>query len=284
MLVKSGADVELCDSLGNTAENKASGDAIHAYYELKGLKFEDNYRYQGQTDRQGKRNGQGTLYYKPQGYTAQERIQYRGGFKLDQFNGRGTLYWPVSDIVQYVGRFKAGEKHGRGVEFDASGKKIYQGTFREGKREGRGDEYDDGIRTYKGEFFNNVRHGFGIAYLAQGHRYIGRFENGALSGVGVYSLPQGDRFEGMFYNNRQDGPGSLYKVVVSSILPHAEDLSSDSLHAASHSSSGTGSMIIATHAIWQMGRSGKELPTRFVPKPVDMPDTRDMSQVSDHYY
>ncbi len=35
---------------------KCNGEAQHAFYELKGLKFEANERFQGKWDRQGKVN------------------------------------------------------------------------------------------------------------------------------------------------------------------------------------------------------------------------------------
>jgi hypothetical protein len=267
LLVKAGADVEQQDYRGDTAEIKANGEAIHAFYEFRGLKFEACERYHGQADRNGKRNGQGVLYFKPEGYTAQERVIYRGGFKLDQYNGRGTLYWPLSDQIQYVGRFKAGLKHGRGVEFDEQGKKVYQGTYREGKREGRGDEFVDNIRTYKGEVFNNSRHGFGIAYM-DSYRYVGRFENGQMCGVGVLSCPNGERYEGMFFGNKLNGPGSHYKPVMTSTKAGPDG-----------SSATPGTIVVATHANYINGKAEKELNTRFIPKPVDMPDTRDLSQV-----
>jgi hypothetical protein len=266
LMVKNGAEVEMQDYRGDLAESKANEEALHAFYELRGLKFEACDRYQGQLDRSGNKNGQGTLFRKPEGYTALERIVYKGGFKQDLYNGRGSLYWPLSDQIQYVGRFKAGLKHGRGVEFDEHGKRVYQGTFRDGKREGRGDEFAEGVRTYKGELLNNVRHGFGISYM-DGYRYVGRFENGLMSGVGVLSLPNGERYEGMFFGGRLNGHGSHYKTVVTSTKVSADG-----------NSKASGTIMVATHANYIQGKPEKELTHRFVPKPVDMPDTRDLSQ------
>jgi hypothetical protein len=76
----------------------------------------------------GKRNNQGVLYFKPEGYETVEKQLYRGSFKNDRYHGHGTLYWPGQDSIQYIGRFKAGAKHGRGIEFDEQGRKIFQGT------------------------------------------------------------------------------------------------------------------------------------------------------------
>lgn len=112
---------------GLTAEERCTGLASHAFYELQGLKYESMERYVGKTDRAGKRCNQGVLYYKPEGYESVEKQLYRGSFKNDRYHGHGTLYWPGSDSIQYIGRFKAGQKHGRGIEFDENGHKIYQG-------------------------------------------------------------------------------------------------------------------------------------------------------------
>jgi hypothetical protein len=83
----------------------------------------------------GCRTGQGSLFFKAEGYLSEERLLYKGSFKSDAFHGHGTLYWPGTEIVQYTGRFKMGCRNGRGIEFDSSGVKIYHGTFRDNLRE-----------------------------------------------------------------------------------------------------------------------------------------------------
>lgn len=236
------------DRRGRTAEENCNGNAQHAFYELRGLKFEARERYQGKTDRQGLRTGQGILFYKPEGYMQEERQLYRGSFKNGLYHGHGTLYFPGADVIAYIGRFKEGMKHGRGIEFDISGHKIYQGTFRDDKREGRGEEFSEGLRTYKGEFMNNMRHGFGVAYYSEGSKYVGRYENNLMSGVGIYVHPDGNRFEGMFFNNKADGPGSFYERD-----PFTGNFS-------------------GTHALWQAGKKLKEANAPFVPTLADLPD------------
>eukprot|EP00601_Ochromonadales_sp_CCMP2298_P009776 CAMPEP_0173269114 /NCGR_PEP_ID=MMETSP1142-20121109/30703_1 /TAXON_ID=483371 /ORGANISM="non described non described, Strain CCMP2298" /LENGTH=873 /DNA_ID=CAMNT_0014205433 /DNA_START=275 /DNA_END=2895 /DNA_ORIENTATION=- len=248
LLVRAGADVNLPDYRGCVAEERCTGDAYHAFFELQGLKFEAAERYQGRTDRAGNRTGQGVLFFKPDGYEMEEMQLYRGSFKNDMYHGHGTLYWPGTDKIQYIGRFKAGMKHGRGIEFDEQGRKIYHGIFKEDKREGRGDEFSDEAKTYKGEFSDNVRHGFGVAYFGESAKYFGRYEGGMMCGVGIYCHPNGDRFEGMFFNNRPDGPGSFYE------LDH-------------YTGNSTGS-----HAIWQAGRKVKDSNFPFVPTSADLPD------------
>lgn len=235
-------------SRGRTAEEVCNGNAQHAFYELRGLKFEARERYQGKTDRQGRRHGQGLVFFKPEGYMMEERQLYRGSFKNGLYHGHGSLYHPGTEVIAYIGRFKEGLKHGRGIEFDVAGQKIYQGTFRDDKREGRGEEFQDKVRTYRGEFSNNMRHGFGIAFYSESSKYYGRYENNLMSGVGIYVHPDGNRFEGMFFNNKADGPGSFYER--------------DTF---------TGNFS-GTHALWQAGKKLKETNTPFIPTLADLPD------------
>jgi len=281
MLVGAGAEVLEEDYRGETAEQKANGEAVHAFYELRGLHFEETQRYIGNTDRTGKPSGQGSMFVKQQGYDAREMLLFRGGFKNGKYQGHGTLYWPGSDKLRYVGRFKNNQKHGRGVEFDEAGNKVYNGTFREDKRDGRGEEFSASIgdvlpsssggnsgsastntkgggsggnggggvvRIYKGEFQDNARHGFGIAFYAEGHRFVGRFENNVKAGVGIYCYPNGDRFEGMFYEDKPDGPGSYY----------SRDKETGAFQAS--------------HYIWEKNRRVKETGVPFMPQKLDMPD------------
>eukprot|EP01036_Dinobryon_divergens_P027146 gene27146-35870_t len=251
MLVKAGAEVNLTDDRGNTAEEKCNGVAQHAFYELNGLRFEASERYIGSTNRQGERNGQGAVYFKSEGYLEKEKLLYKGSFKNNFFHGHGTLYWPGTEILQYSGRFKRGFKNGRGIEFDTGGKKVYHGTFRENVREGRGEEFVDDIRTYKGEFSNNKKHGFGVADYGEGRKYFGRFEDDCMSGVGIYCQPHGDRYEGFFINNKFDGQGSYYER--------------DAISGK----------VTATHGSWQGGRKSSASAVSagpFAPTLADLPD------------
>lgn len=126
-LIRAGADLEVVDYRGYTAEQRCNGEAINGFYESRGLKFESFERYEGPYDDQGSRSGQGELYYKPEGYLSEERLLYRGGFKYDVFDGHGILSWPGLDCSRYIGRFKFGRKYGRGTEFNKAGVIVYQG-------------------------------------------------------------------------------------------------------------------------------------------------------------
>lgn len=228
LLLQAGVDDATTDYRGHTAQEVASGSAVHAFYEMNGLIFEAGERYEGARDRYGRRTRQGTLYFKKEGYHEQEHILYTGSWKENEYDGNGTQFYPGTDILCYVGRFKAGKRRGRGVEMDRQGRKVYSGGFRDDLREGRGEEFDpdfgsedsalsatttDAITltrmnsmadlaeptlVYKGEFCRGEKHGFGTRYLPAGHKYIGRFDHDTMCGIGIYMHANGDRYEGMF--------------------------------------------------------------------------------------
>lgn len=277
LLLQAGADKDAVDYRGHTSLDVATAKAVHAFYEMDGLKFESQERYEGAKDKTGRRTRQGTLYFKSEGYHEQEHILYAGSWKEDKYDGNGTLYFPGTETVCYVGRFKGGRRHGRGVEMDRQGRKVYSGGFRDDQREGRGEEFDpefgsedsavsatttDAITltrlnsiaelseptlVYKGEFWRGEKHGFGVRYLPGGHKYIGRFDHDTMCGIGVYMHANGDRFEGMFVGNKLDGPGSMYTY------------------------DPTTGQEEAKHAMFTAGLRQKELSTPFVPKVIDLP-------------
>ena len=252
------ADLEVLDYRNCTAESKCGKlESRHAFFELRGIFFASKERYQGNSNKiTGMRHGAGALYFKPEGFDAQEKLLYRGTFKDNVFHGQGALYWPGSDILHYKGRMKEGMKHGRGVLFDENGNKVYQGTFRNDKKDGRGEMFEatEGLqnrfsRTYQGDFENDMMHGFGVGYYGDAGTFVGRFENGMKAGVGVYAYPNGDRFEGMFFGDKPDGKGSYYTAPADGKGPE-----------------------VGSHFIWQNGRKSSQVETPFVPDKLDMPD------------
>ena len=80
LLIKAGADITLTDMKyllltwmlccvltcriyrGHTAEEVSNGEAIYAFYEIRGMKYEPTERYEGGVDAQGKWAG---VVYKP---------------------------------------------------------------------------------------------------------------------------------------------------------------------------------------------------------------------------
>ena len=148
LLLQAGADPALKDYRGHTAEEVSTGSAVHAFYEMRGLVFEEVYRYSGAYDRNGKKTRVGTLYYKKPGYHEESHLMYNGSWKDDKYDGNGTLYHPGTDTVSYVGRFKRGMKQGRGIDFDKHGKQVYVGSFRDNLRDGHGELYEvDKVET-----------------------------------------------------------------------------------------------------------------------------------------
>lgn len=137
---------------------RSNGEAIYAFFELQGLKYEATERYDGKRDASGRRTGIGSLYRKAEGYSAKEKLVYRGGWKNDLQHGQGTLFWedvapessgskiplpPSASVmaaakeakesasgsnntnpIRYVCRFRNGLLHGRGTEFDNRGEKV----------------------------------------------------------------------------------------------------------------------------------------------------------------
>ena len=270
LLLKLNADTSYYDYKHCLAKDKCNGNAIHAFYESRGLKYEAIDRYEGQCSRDGSRSGNGVLYHKPEGYLSKEQILYRGGFKNGQYNGYGTLYYEKSNnnkttegtdssteeqpVLHYVGRFRDGLMHGRGILFNEKGQKVYHGSFRDGIREGRGEEFEENVRLYRGEFANGFRHGFGLLNFAEGHRFMGRFDKGNMSGLSYYSFPNGERYEGMYFNNKFEGPGSYYRT------------------------SGP------IHAIWSKGTVQHETNEPFVPLGIDVPEKKEPSILNAYIY
>jgi hypothetical protein len=192
LLVQAGADQTRPDYRDELPEAKCNGTAAHAFYELRGLRFEAVDSYEGQYDRFGKRYRQGSLLHKDEGYFEELCLLYRGGWKDDLYSGHGSLYWPGSSTLRYLGRFKAGQFSGSGTLYSQEGERVYAGQFREGLKEGRGEEYSYSSReeegggggrlVYKGDFSGGLRHGFGAVQMSEGHRYMGRLDKGVMTG------------------------------------------------------------------------------------------------------
>lgn len=70
--------------------------------------------------KKGKRNGEGTFYYKDGGY-------YQGQWKENMMNGFGKLYYDSGDLA-YDGQWYKDEFHGRGKVFNDSADTL-EGPF-----------------------------------------------------------------------------------------------------------------------------------------------------------
>ena len=176
----------------------------------------------------GNRHGQGTVFFKPEGYATQEHPLYRGGFKNGQYHGHGTLYWPGSSLLRYVGRFKNGKRHGRGIEFEPPPDPQRKGSPADGVggnggggvtgaagmsgAEGVG-AMDTGVgadaqrRVYQGSFREDQREGRGEEFADGVRVYKGEFSRGCRHGFGVAYYGEGARYFGRFESNMMCGLG-----------------------------------------------------------------------------
>ena len=145
---------------GDIPETKSNGDAIFAFYEIKGLKMEASERYEGKRDGNNKRYDIDSLYRKAEGYAAKEHLIYRGGWKNDLQHGQGTLFWEDTsvDITTSSSKGKskklptsteaaaaiAASSSGSNSDNNSNDEIIhYVCRFRHGKLHGRGTEFDE---------------------------------------------------------------------------------------------------------------------------------------------
>merc|ERR1711964_670284 len=122
----------------------------------------------------GKRHGQGTLFYGPNRKLLLRGSEYVGEWKDDKRHGQGThTYGPKSRWPgnKYVGEYRNGKRHGQGTLTFASGDK------------------------YVGGWKNGKKHGQGTLILPDGQLFEGKstiegiYENGKLKGMSVSAEP-----------------------------------------------------------------------------------------------
>ena len=126
-------------------------------------------RYVGKF-KNGKFDGQGTLYYASGGY-------YKGGFSAGMRDGRGTYIW--SDNSKYIGSWKNNQKHGVG-SMHYQNKSRYEGQWYQDQRHGEGSMYYPNGEHYIGDWSYNSQTGKGTLYKTNGKQQTGIWENGRL--------------------------------------------------------------------------------------------------------
>ena len=181
-------------------------------------------RYEG-TIKDGKRHGQGTLYFTDGSRYVGEWIddkfngqgtlhcswgdQYVGEWRDHRFNGQATYYYANGD--RYVGEWIDGKRHGQGTIYYVSGER-YEGEWIDDKYNGQATYYFADGERYEGEWRDNYRHGQGISYYVSGERYEGEWIDGKRHGQGTYYFADGERYEGEWRDHYRHGQGTLYYV------------------------------------------------------------------------
>jgi len=140
---------------GACVDGKSSGKGIVvSHYSEDGV--QKSTRYKGEM-REGKFNGQGTLFYN-------SGNRYEGEWKNQQMHGQGLFYW--ADGHRYEGEWKNNQQHGQGTFYAANGNR-FDGEWKEGQLNGQGTAYyADGTR-YEGKFINDMA-ADGICYFTDG--------------------------------------------------------------------------------------------------------------------
>jgi len=174
---------------------------------------ETKYKYLGEFNAAGQKEGEGTLYVYASGtYDTQ---LYTGTWVRDRyFTGTGTY---SDEDETFVGEFYEGVRKQGVLTYtieDASYK--YEGAFNAvGEKDGEGDLYlyDEGEETYK-DFFKgiwaaNVPYtGTGHVDYAEGDYYVGSIVAGLRDGEGAYYYSDGDYYEGNWSAGQKSGSGA----------------------------------------------------------------------------
>ena len=155
------------------------------------------YKYSGYF-KNGKANGQGTLFYK-------NGNKYIGNFIKGKFNGEGTF--SIFDGEKYQGNFVNGLYHGQGIYTFPDGRQN-SGDWIEGKLNGKvkislkeGDKY---IGFYK----DDNRNGQGSWIRADKTREEGIWENGLLiskNGEASHTYEDEANYVGSWLDNLRNG-------------------------------------------------------------------------------
>jgi len=171
--------------------------------------------YTGRVDKQGLRQGKGTL--------KTDDTEFTGTFLDNEYDGEGKLKFtmtidnePIKAI--YQGKFSKGKFNGKGKL--TVGDDIYEGDFVNGNKNGIGKEMYSNGTIYRGEYKNNKRNGIGTLQKKQcgGVVYSGSWKDDLMSGEGALFLdpPLSSeeelyvvKYEGEFIEGRKSGAGAL---------------------------------------------------------------------------
>eukprot|EP01017_Pseudomicrothorax_dubius_P034044 TRINITY_DN4621_c0_g1_i4.p1 TRINITY_DN4621_c0_g1~~TRINITY_DN4621_c0_g1_i4.p1 ORF type:complete len:825 (+),score=152.41 TRINITY_DN4621_c0_g1_i4:18-2492(+) len=148
--------------------------------------------YEGETNAEGLRHGQGTFYYLSGG-------RYTGSWSNGKIEGIGTLFYP-SGAIAYEGEWRNGKFNGTGILYNETPSSIKIESY-----ENLEMAVSDGWISYKGEFCDDTRDGFGEVQFSDGSCFRGHFTGDKINGRGVLILSDGRRIEGEWSNNVEVG-------------------------------------------------------------------------------
>jgi hypothetical protein len=170
-------------------------------------------RYEGQWV-QGKREGDGTLYY-----DEKKKMSYSGQWDNGARHGQGTMVYKSGN--KYSGSWEKNQKHGKGTMSWIQARERYEGQWENDKQGGHGEhlwmdsapnnKHHSGTQKlmcnrYSGQFSDGMRHGLGTFSYANGSTYNGGWIENQKQGTGVFTFDDGSIYEGPFEKDRMVGP------------------------------------------------------------------------------
>jgi len=156
--------------------------------------------YIGETNKNGKRNGFGTLY------SNDGTIHL--GLWCDGFaSGHGICKHKNGN--EYTGKWINNIFHGRNNEIYYSNGDKYRGNVVKGIIIGKGEmKYNNGD-IYKGEWKNGVWEGMGEIKYKNNEKYKGLFKNGLYEDEGIFTWGNGNTYAGQWKNGEVSGYGTV---------------------------------------------------------------------------
>ena len=142
-----------------------------------------------------------------QGEFISSAFRYKGDFKDNKKQGKGTYVWANGD--RYEGDFVDDEPSGRGKFVFTSGDK-YEGEYSKRAFNGKGIFVAANGDKIDGIFVNNKAGGQAVYVFTNGDKYEGEMVDGKMSGKGKFVAKGGDRWEATFVNDQAHGKGVYY--------------------------------------------------------------------------
>jgi hypothetical protein len=155
----------------------------------------------GQLNDEGRPEGAGVYTY-----VNATLLKYEGEMKNGRREGQGTLYYKDGSKIE--GEWKNGQANGKCRAFSKGGL-FYEGNLKDSAQDGHGIYYYNNGDKYEGIFKNKNKHGYGIYYYTNGNRYEGNWQDNEEEGHGVFYWPDGSTYDGDFEAGQRDGFGIL---------------------------------------------------------------------------